>query len=75
MKTAFVVLVMALLAGLLAHALSTGAVWIKGTRRGAIDYRTLAHRRERSADPVGYWSAVGFYALALAAIGYYQFSE
>lgn len=67
-KLAFVLGIMVLLIGLLANALLTGSVWVKGSRRGAINYRELAHKRERSDEPFTYWFAVTFYALALLAL-------
>ncbi len=67
--------VIAALAGLLIDALWSGSVWIKGSLSGTIDYRRLAHKRERSEDPFHYWFAVAFYALALVILGYVRFNE
>jgi hypothetical protein len=68
-QSLFIVLVIALLAGLLVGGAVTGSVWVKGARDGLFSFRNWAHKRSRDEDPWPYWFAMGFYSLALISLG------
>ena len=73
-QSAFIILVILILAGLLIDGVVTRAVWVKGARNGLFSFRHWAHRRSRDEDPWPYWFAMGFYSLALISLcGFFLF--
>jgi len=68
-QSAFIVIVILVLLYLLIDGWPSGTVWVKGARDGLFSFRHLAHRRGREDEPRLYWSAMGFYALALICLG------
>ena len=67
-QSIFIVIVMLVLLYLLIDGWISRAVWVKGARDGLFSFRHLAHRRGREDEPRLYWSAMGFYALALICL-------
>ena len=68
LQSLFIIVVILVLAYLLLDGWFSGAVWVKGARKGLFDYRRPAHRRDRDADPWIYWFAMGFYLVVLLCL-------
>ena len=65
LQSAFVVLVILLLFGLVFNGLLTRSVWVKGSRTGVFSFRSMAHKRGREDEPLSYWFAILFYSVAM----------
>ncbi len=70
LKLSFLILVLAVLLYLVIDALYTGSVWVRGSRTGFVNFRELAHKRNRNNDPGYYWGFLGFYTAAFVWLLY-----
>jgi len=68
LQSIFIVLVILVLCYLVASGLLTRSVWIKGNRRGLVNFREWAHKRSREDEPHSYWFAMTFYGVALLCL-------
>lgn len=68
LQSLFIIVVILVLAYLLIDGWFSGAVWVKGARQGLLNFRQLAHKRERAAEPWVYWFAMGFYLVTLLCL-------
>ncbi|MEM7764498.1 MAG: hypothetical protein AAF290_10485 [Pseudomonadota bacterium] len=50
---------------LIADAIRTGSIWVRGARHGWISFSTWAHKRERESEPGSFWGFFIFYVCAL----------
>ncbi|MEN7343315.1 MAG: hypothetical protein AAAFM81_10250 [Pseudomonadota bacterium] len=53
---------------LLADAIRSGSIWVRGAREGNFSLRTFAHKRHRAEEPQVFWGVFVFYAAALAYV-------
>ena len=72
-QTLFVIFVLVCLFGLVGNALLTGSVWVRGARTGFVNFKELAHKRDRKAHPSYYWGFLTFYSVAFFGLLYIGF--
>ncbi|NND40094.1 MAG: hypothetical protein HKO06_10905 [Pseudomonadales bacterium] len=70
LQSIFIVLVILVLCYLVANGLLTRSVWVKGSRRGIVSFREVAHKRNRDDEPRSYWFAMGFYSVVLLCLAW-----
>ena len=62
MVALFILFVIGALGYMIVDGLVTGAVWVRGPRRG-FSFTQIAHKRSREDEPVSYWIFMGLYSL------------
>ena len=68
MALVFVFIVAAILLYLIVDGLITGEVWVRGARKGFVNFKQLAHKRSRAEEPISYWVFMGLYAVGIVGI-------
>lgn len=68
MTLVFVFIVAAILLYLIVDGFITGEVWVRGARKGFVNFSQWAHKRSREEEPVSYWMFMGLYAVGIVGI-------
>ena len=68
MALVVVFIVAAVLLYLIVDGLITGQVWVRGARKGFVNFKQWAHKRSREEEPVSYWLFMGLYAVGIVGI-------